>query len=879
MDHGLMQAIPTASSAPQPAIPCNPASVPLELRERHQWVVWRYVVRGGKPTKVPLNPKTGGEAKSTSPPTWSSFADAVHSLGEGSIFAGVGFVFSPDDPFTGIDLDDCIVEGKLVPAAQQIVDAFGTYTEVSPSGNGVKMIVRGRKPQGARCKSKTIEGFKETEVYDAKRFFTLTGRRLPGTPESIADGQVALDDLCRRLWPPKQRRTLPVPTPGTSAIPDDQSLLTRMFRSKHGDAIRRLWDGDTSAHGNDQSAADLALCNHLAFWTGRDRNRMDRLFRGSGLYRAKWEREDYRDWTLTRAIEDCIEVYSGPGNRSRQGNSRPSNGAARRPPDMTGDKPTIHIDVDEHRVIAETVAALTADLDLYQRGNVLVRVLREKHSNDGVIRPEGSATIVQVPMANLRERMTRHAHFTKNGPQDSIVPAHPVLWLVAGVDARGEWPGIRHLMGVSDSPILRADGSIWQTPGYDDVTGVLFEPPPGVAFPPVHPDVSADDADAALTDLLELVCDFRFEAQEHKSAWLAALLTPLARFAFAGPTPLFLIDANIRGAGKGLLAQTIGQIVLGREMPVSSYAHDTEEMRKKITSLAIAGDRMVLLDNLEGTFGNDALDRALTSTRWKDRILGKSEQVDLPLLPVWYGTGNNVQVAADTTRRIIHVRLDVLDEHPEDRTGFRHPDLIGWVKQERGRLLSAALTILSAYIRCGKPKQDLTPYGSFEGWSRLVREAVAWVGMPDPCLTRVRLTESADTTADALTQLIDAWRQFDPHNVGIVVAEMLARLYPADHQYQPRDEASVVMRAALENAVGCPPGKAPSNRQVGNKLKGFRRRVVEGCFLDTDDTKTKHGARWRLMRAAADGTSTPASGDSADSGESISALTREGGGM
>jgi hypothetical protein len=96
-------------------------------------------------------------------------------------------------------------------------------------------------------------------------------------------------------------------------------------------------------------------------------------------------------------------------------------------------------------------------------------------------------------------------------------------------------------------------------------------------------------------------------------------------------------------------------------MPVSSYAHDPDEMRKRITAIAIAGDRMVLLDNVEGAFGNDALDRALTTTRWKDRILGRSEEIDLPLLSSWYATGNNVSVASDTARRLIHIRLDVLN--------------------------------------------------------------------------------------------------------------------------------------------------------------------------------------------------------------------------
>jgi hypothetical protein len=264
--------------------------------------------------------------------------------------------------------------------------------------------------------------------------------------------------------------------------------------------------------------------------------------------------------------------------------------------------------------------------------------------------------------ANLRERLTRHALFTKFNKDGRRVLSHPAAWIVSAVDARGEWPGIRPLIGVSDAPILRADGTVWQTAGYDQRTGVLFEPAKGITFPPIHPAATIDDADAAKDRLLEVVCDFRFESEEHRAAWLTALLTIIARFGFSGPSPLFLFDANIRGAGKGLLAQAAGGIALGRELPVTSYSHDPEEMRKKITSIALAGDRVVLLDNLDGTFGNGAIDRALTSTRWKDRILGKSQDVDLPLIPVWFATGNNVQVAADnragTSPRQLHQQPD-----------------------------------------------------------------------------------------------------------------------------------------------------------------------------------------------------------------------------
>jgi hypothetical protein len=480
---------------------------------------------------------------------------------------------------------------------------------------------------------------------------------------------------------------------------------------------------------------------------------------------------------------------------------------------------------------------------------MLVRVLRDVQPEDGITRGKGSPTIAALPAAALRERMTKFASFKREKRQgDNIIqsPAHPTVWLVNAVHVRYDWPGIRYLSGISEVPILRPDGTIWQERGYDCQTGVLYEPPG--RFPPIPDTTHLDDARAALETLLEVVCDFRFESDDHRAAWLAGLLTPFARFAFDGPPPLFLIDANVPGAGKGLLAQTIGQIVLGKEMPVSSYAHDTEEMRKTITAIALAGDRLVLLDNLDGKFGNGALDRALTSTRWKDRVLGTNQQVDLPLFAVWYGTGNNVMVGDDTSRRIIHIRLDVLDEHPEERTGFRHSDLIGWIRTRRPHLAAAALTILSAFIRAGQTDSNLPPFGSFEGWSQVVRQAVVWIGLPDPCRTRTRLAKTSNSTAENLARLMKACHQFDPNDEGIVAAELVGKLYPV-RDHLPMDEASVALRGALEGFVGCSPGKAPSARQIGNKLKSHRRRVLDGLYFDTNpEEHHRNGAVWRLYR-------------------------------
>ena len=510
--------------------------------------------------------------------------------------------------------------------------------------------------------------------------------------------------------------------------------------------------------------------------------------------------------------------------------------------------PTIIINTDEHRVVSETISALRMDDDLFQRSGYLVRILNTNEHRDSIIRSENASTISLLPPASLREHMTKYAAFVKLCQKNDGIkttPIHPPSWLVNEIHARGDWFGMRSLTAISEVPILRPDGTIFQTPGYDKTTGVLFIP--NTKFPAINSDVTIDNAKVALDAILSIVSDFRFERAEHQAAWLAALLTPFARFAFHGPAPLFLIDANVRGAGKGLLVQIIGQIVLGSEMPASGYSHKTEEMRKIITTLAVAGDRLVHLDNIVGNFGNAALDRALTTTRWKDRILGKNEQTDLSLNCTWYATGNNVTIGADTIRRIIHIRLDVLEEHPEERADFTHPNLIAWVRKQRPELVAHILTILSAYFNAGRPTHNFSPFGSFEEWSRLVREAIVWVGLPDPCLTRTRLAESADTATDSLMQLIHAWREYDAAEVGIVLSELLSNLYRNDSA--PNDEVAKAMRSAIENLVGCPPGKKPTARQLGNKIRHFRRRVIDQYYLDRDPNEyNRKGTVWRLHR-------------------------------
>src|SRR5579883_1375119 len=212
----------------------------VDLVALDQWVTWRLETRDGKTTKVPYDPKTGHKADSTDPATWSTFSIAL-SAWEGGRFDGVGFVFSDADPFAGVDLDHCrdATSGEIAPWAQEIIAALDTYGELSPSGTGVHLFLRGRVP-GARRKAKLPDG--AVEMYHAGRFFTVTGQHLAGTPSTINERQDALDALYQQLFPdpqphPNGRATLS----GATTDLDDEQLLHLARSAKNGAKFAALY--------------------------------------------------------------------------------------------------------------------------------------------------------------------------------------------------------------------------------------------------------------------------------------------------------------------------------------------------------------------------------------------------------------------------------------------------------------------------------------------------------------------------------------------------------------------------------------------------------------------------------------------------------------
>ena len=291
-----------------------------ELQACPQWVCWRKEARGGKPTKVPYGPRTGALARSDDPATWASYAEAKAARDRRpGRYDGLGYMFSGD--YTGIDLDHCVTaDGRVDSWAQRWISQLDSYAEYSPSGTGIHVLVRGTVPRGLRRK---VPGAPHPEaaieLYCERRYFTITGRHVEDTPPGIEDRPDALQALYVELTAPGQPLQEHASRGGRNAARQlsDHALLEMAMAATSGATFRALWRGDLSGYIS-PSEADLALCRLLAFWTGRDAARIDRLFRQSGLYRPeKWDRparagETYGQGTIARAIAGCRDVYT-PG--------------------------------------------------------------------------------------------------------------------------------------------------------------------------------------------------------------------------------------------------------------------------------------------------------------------------------------------------------------------------------------------------------------------------------------------------------------------------------------------------------------------------------------------------------------------------------------
>ncbi|MGA2106816.1 MAG: AAA family ATPase [Syntrophorhabdales bacterium] len=292
-----------------------------EFKTVPNWVCWKIVTRKGKATKPPVNPNNGKPANCSNPATWSDYETALRyfETHKGKGIAGIGFQIG-GTTFTGVDLDHCHNEktGAIEPWAREIITKLDSYTELSPSETGFHIFVKGKLPDGAFVKGKLPGGDGhegKIEMYDEGRYFTLTGKHLEGTPAGILERTAQLAAIRAQYLGQDERPKAPE-KPAAPVNASDPELLFLMATAKNGMQIQKLFNGNWQGDYGSQSEADLALCCHLAFWTGKDPERIDGLFRQSALFRDKWDErhksngDTFGQITIAKAIERTTETYS-----------------------------------------------------------------------------------------------------------------------------------------------------------------------------------------------------------------------------------------------------------------------------------------------------------------------------------------------------------------------------------------------------------------------------------------------------------------------------------------------------------------------------------------------------------------------------------------
>lgn len=480
-----------------------------------------------------------------------------------------------------------------------------------------------------------------------------------------------------------------------------------------------------------------------------------------------------------------------------------------------GLRPTIRIDHDLARMTDELETALVAapELGLYQRAGAIVRIRRDAPPPRGLRRAAGALTIGRAGSGHLIECASRAARWVKRDGRrkKAEVETRPDRAVVTTYAERSSWR-LPPLTGIITGPTLRPDGSILARPGYDADTGLFLA---ADACPEIPSTPTRDDALRALGELLEVYRDFPFIADCDRAATIAAIFTVVGRTAIAGSVPAFPVTATAPGTGKTLLVDTVSVIGTGAPASKIPQSGSDEETRKLMLAIALAGDQVVLWDNLHLPFGGASIDLAITAGTVKDRVLGLSEVRAAPWTAIIFATGQNLSYKGDVTRRVIPIRLDAQNEHPERRTGFARPDLLAWVTRERPRLLVAALVILRAYVHAGRPGAAALPeLGSFEEWSSLVRSALVWLGQADPARCQDAIESADDEDRQTLARLLTAWRdQFG--SAARTLSEALAV-----ENAGPLHDALLALDARWD-------GRAPPNvKRIGRALRHYSRRVV-----------------------------------------------------
>ncbi|MCJ2080730.1 hypothetical protein [Methylobacterium sp. J-090] len=908
---------PKPSALPFTGLPDLPAL--RELQAQPQWLAWDYVWRAEKRKwdKPPLNARTGGAGSSTDRNTWATYECAAEYVERRSL-AGVGYALTAEEERSGIDLDKCRDRetGVLQAWAQIVVDFAETYCEVSPSGEGLRLFVRGKLTVLKNDAAKI-------EIYPTGRYLTITGQHVLGTPQEIREAprtiaylreralqfqeaEKAAAERVRELQRRKDERAAearPVDDGGGDEA-EGPSISERVAASaRRPDAATNSATGSGSGKKFWREVNTRALAN-LASWVpsifprarvaaeggyrvtshdlGRDLEE-DLSIHPSGIVDfGVHDMGDARDGKLTpiqlvidhggannaadAALWLCERIGLDPttlgwkgGGKERKARSgaplrsredrrksgpKPSaeaNGSHSSPdlddaphdpqdPDDEDTRPIVRVvngKVPEATDRMEQIL-LGAGAEIFSRAGGLSRPVI-----DAVPAAKGRMTTVArmcplttVSLADMAARIMQFRKFDKRS--EEWININPPIELTATLLAReGQWhvPGVA---GVITTPMLRPDGSLLTTPGYDKATRLFLALDPDFSMPEVPEHPTRDDAEHALAELEQLLDGFPFVEDVDRAVALAGILTAAVRGVI--PTaPLCAIRAHSPGTGKSYLVDLASVVATGRRCPVIAAGKTEEETEKRLGALLRDAVPVVSIDNVNGELGGDMLCQMTERPLVRVRILGKSEAPELECRSAVFATGNNLTLLGDMTRRAILCTLDARVERPELREFAFDP--VARVLEDRGRYVAAIITIIRAYRSCGSPNV-CGPIGSYEEWSSMVRAPLIWLGHVDP-IRSMETAREEDPELSAIRELFGHWRAHLAGSKGFttnaIIRVACEKRAGVQFDYGTQDFVAPEFRDLLLRQAG--DGGAVNSRKLGKWLARVSGRIVDDFRL------------------------------------------------
>jgi putative DNA primase/helicase len=387
-----------------------------------------------------------------------------------------------------------------------------------------------------------------------------------------------------------------------------------------------------------------------------------------------------------------------------------------------------------------------ASAGIYQRGNVLVRLIEELAVGE---RGERIKVWKLTKMSEkvLERKMMDHIAWTrkvkvksKQDEADKMVeqPGTPIGSKIApyALEMRGYWP-FPVVEGVISAPTLKPSGTLLNELGYDQETGLILINSPEVE---INPRPSRAEGEAAIELLRDLYVETKFANAGARAVALSLDLSTVLCGAIRN-TPLVIISAPKGGNGKTYLVQIACVLAFGEKGIPMGRTVIGEEFEKRLASLFVEGRQLIFLDNHNGKLQSDLICQAVTGDKVLIRKFGTlGENVEVSTRAVIAATGNGISIADDLDRRTLMIKLDTGLADPHFKKYAKRP--LDLILADRAKYLKAALTIPLAYREAGYPVVTDKQLLDFEDWDRLVRRSLIWLGETDPLVT---MDEASDT--------------------------------------------------------------------------------------------------------------------------------------